>query len=214
MKIAINTFTLKIIAIASMLVDHIGAILFPQYLGLRIVGRIAFPIFAYTLVEGFMHTHDVRKYMLRLGALALISEIPFDLAFSGSVCSFGRQNVFFTLFLGVLMLYLLLKSQTAFGGFFCVLAILLLSEFLNTDYSSMGLLMIYWFYQFRDNKIMKLLGVAFINLFLMGNIQAYAVLALIPIAMHSGQQGPKCKTFFYGFYPVHLMVLVLIRLIM
>lgn len=213
MKIGINTFTLKIIAIASMLVDHIGAILFPQYLGLRIVGRVAFPIFTYTLVEGFLHTHDVKKYMLRLGLLALISEIPFDLAFFGTVWSPSRQNVFFTLFLGVLMLYLLLKAPTALRGFFCVLAILLLSEFLNTDYSSMGLLMIYWFYQFRDNKVMKLLGVALINLFLMGGIQAYAIVALIPIALHNGEQGPKCKTFFYGFYPVHLMVLVLIRLI-
>lgn len=196
-----------------MLVDHIGAILFPQYLGLRIVGRVAFPIFTYTLVEGFLHTHDVKKYMLRLGLLALISEIPFDLAFFGTVWSPSRQNVFFTLFLGVLMLYLLLKAPTALRGFFCVLAILLLSEFLNTDYSSMGLLMIYWFYQFRDNKVMKLLGVALINLFLMGGIQAYAIVALIPIALHNGEQGPKCKTFFYGFYPVHLMVLVLIRLI-
>ena len=67
-----------------MLIDHAGAVLFPQYEILRIVGRLAFPIYAYTLVEGLVHTHDVKKYMLRLGAFALISEIPFDLAFFGS----------------------------------------------------------------------------------------------------------------------------------
>ena len=154
MNIKINTFTLKMIAIVSMLIDHMGAILFPQYIILRYIGRIAFPIYTYTLVEGFMHTRDIKKYMVRLGIFALLSEIPFDLAFRGSVIYIQKQNVFFTLFLGVLMLYLLLKSRNRIQSAALVLAILLLSEFLRTDYSSMGLLMILCFYVFRDNKVM------------------------------------------------------------
>ena len=213
MNIKINTFTLKMIAIVSMLIDHMGAILFPQYIILRYIGRIAFPIYTYTLVEGFMHTRDIKKYMVRLGMFALLSEIPFDLAFRGSVIYIQKQNVFFTLFLGVLMLYLLLKSRNRIQSAVLVLAILLLSEFLRTDYSSMGLLMILCFYVFRDNKVMKLLGVAAINVFLMGRVQVFAIPALIFIALHNGEQGPKCKKFFYGFYPVHLMVLYLISLI-
>lgn len=213
MNIKINTFTLKMIAIVSMLIDHMGAILFPQYIILRYIGRIAFPIYTYTLVEGFMHTRDIKKYMVRLGMFALLSEIPFDLAFRGSVIYIQKQNVFFTLFLGVLMLYLLLKSRNRIQSAALVLAILLLSEFLRTDYSSMGLLMILCFYVFRDNKVMKLLGVAAINVFLMGRVQVFAIPALIFIALHNGEQGPKCKKFFYGFYPVHLMVLYLISLI-
>ena len=201
------------IAIVSMLIDHMGAILFPQYIILRYIGRIAFPIYTYTLVEGFMHTRDIKKYMVRLGMFALLSEIPFDLAFRGSVIYIQKQNVFFTLFLGVLMLYLLLKSRNRIQSAALVLAILLLSEFLRTDYSSMGLLMILCFYVFRDNKVMKLLGVAAINVFLMGRVQVFAIPALIFIALHNGEQGPKCKKFFYGFYPVHLMVLYLISLI-
>ena len=213
MNIKINTFTLKMIAIVSMLIDHMGAILFPQYIILRYIGRIAFPIYTYTLVEGFMHTRDIKKYMVRLGMFALLSEIPVDLAFRGSVIYIQKQNVFFTLFLGVLMLYLLLKSRNRIQSAALVLAILLLSEFLRTDYSSMGLLMILCFYVFRDNKVMKLLGVAAINVFLMGRVQVFAIPALIFIALHNGEQGPKCKKFFYGFYPVHLMVLYLISLI-
>jgi hypothetical protein len=213
MNIKINTFTLKMIAIASMLIDHMGAILFPQYIILRYIGRIAFPIYTYTLVEGFMHTRDIKKYMVRLGIFALLSEIPFDLAFRGSVIYIQKQNVFFTLFLGVLMLYLLLKSRNRIQSAALVLAILLLSEFLRTDYSSMGLLMILCFYVFRDNKVMKLLGVAAINVFLMGRVQVFAIPALIFIALHGGEQGPKCKKFFYGFYPVHLLALYLISVI-
>ena len=213
MKFGINTFALKMIAIAAMFIDHVGAILFPQIVLLRVIGRIAFPIFAYTLVEGVMHTHDVKKYMMRMGILALISEIPFDLAFAGKPLEFGHQNVFFTLFLGLLMLYLITKAPNVFGKVLCALAILLLSEFLRTDYNSNGLLMVLCYYLFRNYKVLKFGGVAFVNLFLMGTYQRYAVFSLIPIALHNGEQGPKCKKFFYGFYPVHLFILYLVSLI-
>lgn len=214
MKFGINTFTLKMIAIIAMLIDHVGAVLFPQYIFLRIIGRIAFPIFAYELVEGFVHTHDVKKYMMRMGMLALVSEVPFDLVFFGTPLEFGHQNVFFTLFLGLVMLYLMLKTPTVLRSFLCVLALLLISEFLRTDYNSMGLLMIFWFYQYRNNKVVKAIGVAIINIFLMGYIQVYAILALIPILLHNGEQGPKCKGFFYGFYPVHLLVIFIVNMIL
>ena len=209
----INTFTLKMIAIVSMLIDHAGAVLFPQYEILRIVGRLAFPIYAYTLVEGLVHTHDVKKYMLRLGAFALISEIPFDLAFFGSALEFSHQNVFFTLFLGIVMLYFTIKAPTTFWQFMYTIGFFLISEFLRTDYNSMGLLMIFCFYYFRNQNVTKYLLVALINILFMGGTQVYAVLALVPIAMHNGNQGPKCKKFFYGFYPVHLLILYFISLI-
>lgn len=208
----INTFTLKLIAICAMLIDHIGAVLLPQYGILRVIGRIAFPIFAYTLVEGFLHTHDVKKYLIRLGIAAAISEVPFDLAIYGRPIVLGHQNVFFTLFLGILMLYVLLKVQTTWKEFLCLIAFFLISEFLRTDYNSMGLFMIYWFYQYRESKAIRNLGVAAINVFLMGGLQAYATFALIPIALHSGEQGPKCKAFFYGFYPLHLLALYFIHI--
>lgn len=214
MKFGINTFTLKMIAIVAMLIDHVGAVLLPQYGILRIIGRIAFPIFTYTLVEGFIYTHDVKKYMMRMGILALISEIPFDLAITGKFFEFGHQNVFFSLFLGLLMLYLMTKAPNELRSLLCVLVILFVARCLRVDYGYRGLLMIFWYYQYRNNNLMKILGIAFINVFLMGGSQIYALFALIPILLHNGEQGPKCKKFFYGFYPIHLLVIYFINMIM
>ena len=128
-KKGISGSTLKMIAIVTMVIDHIGAAvlarllmvnglgeldqtnadaimlwlsangaLYWTYTIMRMIGRVAFPIFCFLLVEGFLHTHDVKKYAMRLGLFALISEIPFDLAFSSKILEFNYQNVFFTLF--------------------------------------------------------------------------------------------------------------------
>ena len=209
----LNNFTLKMIAILAMAIDHIGAVLFPQYDIFRIVGRIAFPIFAFTLVEGFMHTKDIKKYMLRLGVLALVSEVPFDLVFFGTPLEFGHQNVFFTMFLGIAMLYFFLKNVSIWRQFVVVFGMLLLAELLRTDYSSAGLFTIFMFYQWRGSNLLKLAGMAFVNLFYLGGLQGYASFAAIPIAMYNGERGPKCKWFFYWFYPVHLLVIYLISLV-
>ena len=209
----INTFTLKMIAVAAMLIDHVGAVLLPQFEILRIIGRLAFPIYAYTLVQGFQYTRNLKKYLLRLGALALISEIPFDLAFFRTIFEPGHQNVFFTLFLGILMLALMTGTSSKVKQMLCVLGIMVLSELLCTDYSSMGILMIFWFYQNRNQNVMQYIGITVINVFLMGGTQMYAALALIPIYFHNRKEGPKSKLFFYGFYPIHLIGLYLISLL-
>lgn len=112
--------TLKLIAIITMLIDHIGAaviarlliagqgseMLYKIYYAMRAVGRVAFPIFCFLLVEGFFYTGSRKKYALRLFGFALLSEIPFDLAFSGKTLEFGYQNVFFTLLIGLLTIML------------------------------------------------------------------------------------------------------------
>ena len=127
----LSTFTLKLIAIITMVIDHTGAIFFPDQMWLRAIGRIAFPIFVFLLVEGLFNTSNIKKYLTRLGIFALISEIPFDMAFYKA--RFGvdfltdlkgatqdmqildlfirrlikHQNIFFTLFLGLLAIYLM-----------------------------------------------------------------------------------------------------------
>ena len=209
----INTFVLKCIAITSMLIDHIGAVLFPTCEWMRIVGRLAFPIFAYLLVEGFIYTSDVKKYLVRLGIFALVSEIPFDLAFFGTVFAPVHQNVFFELFCGILMLYLMLKTPSKVNQIIILIAMLLISDWLCLDYGSWGLLMIYACYKFREQKILKLFLLVLFN-FLMGYTQIYAGLAVIPIAFHNRQLGPKMKMFFYTFYPAHLLILFLISIFM
>lgn len=197
-----------------MTVDHVGAVLFPQYTVLRVIGRLAFPIFAYLLVEGFCYTKDIRKYMCRMGVFALISEIPFDLATTGKVLEFGHQNVYFTLFLGLLMLWLLLKTTNRVSKVGYVLLLMLIADVLHTDYGSMGLLMILCFYLYRDRMGAKIASMCIINIVLMGYVQGYGALAAIPIALHNRKQGAKLKYLFYAFYPVHLFVLWMIRMTM
>ena len=203
----ITTFALKMIAVITMLIDHVGAVFFPQYLIFRVVGRISYPIFAYTLVEGYFHTRDVKKYLIRLGVGAILSEIPFDLAFFGRFVEWRHQNVFFTLFLGIFMLYAINNLKNNFAKILCVAVVFCTSVLLKTDYSSMGLLMICCFYRFRDQKLLRNLVIGVINVFLMGGLQMFATIALLPIALHNGQQGRKGKWFFYGFYPIHLLVI-------
>ena len=82
------------IALVTMLIDHIGAIFYPDMIALRVIGRIAFPIYCFLLVQGFLHTSNLKKYMVRMGVFALLSEVPFDLARTGYWLDLGRQNVF------------------------------------------------------------------------------------------------------------------------
>ena len=209
----INTFTLKWIALLAMLCDHIGHALFPDLMILRIIGRISFPIFAYVLVEGFCYTRDVKKYMTRLGVMAILSEIPFDLMASQKVLEFGHQNVFFTLFLGILMLYLMSRTVNPLLQFAYAGIAMMTAEFLKTDYRYYGILIILWFYYWRSNKWVKYLGVAAIMLLFKGWTGCFTAMALVPIALHNGRRGPKLKWFFYIFYPLHALVIGLLSLI-
>lgn len=213
----LNTFTLKIIAIISMLIDHIGHVFFPEVMIFRIIGRISFPIFTYILAEGIYYTKDITKYMLRLGIFALLSEIPYDLAIMGRVLEFSHQNVFFTLFFSVFLFWVYKKAKHD-NWKFALLAIMLftaifLCQALNTDYSDIGVLLVFEFYMFRDKKVGKLILAGALFLGLTGGLQLYALLALPLIALHNREQGPKMKTFFYLFYPAHLLILYLVHLI-
>jgi len=208
----LNSFQLKCIAIITMLIDHIGAVLFPYEIGFRIIGRIAFPIFCFLIVEGFYHTRDVRRYMLRLGAFAIISEVPYDLAFQGNVLDTDKQNVFFTLALGVLMMYLLEAAGNIPVKILEVLLLMWLADFLGTDYGGRGLLLIFIYYIFYEKKLFKMCVGAGWNLLywaLYGSwqTQCYGVLATPFLALYNGERGRRIKYFFYVFYPVHLLVL-------
>ena len=206
----IHTFTLKWIAILSMLIDHVGAIFFPEQLWMRIIGRMAFPIFAYLLVEGFVYTSNVKKYMMRLGAFALISEVAYDLAFFGVPLEFTHQNVFCSLFLGVLMLHLLVQMPEKWKQMLVLAVLFGVAYFLRVDYGYVGLMMILLYYALREERFFKLIAVAAVNVFFMGGVQSYAALAMIPIAFHNRKKGPGMKWLFYVFYPAHLLILYLV----
>ncbi len=236
---------LKIIALITMLIDHIGAILLetgllPQItssvLGggsakyqlsdytfwvnidivLRMIGRLAFPIFCFLLVEGFLHTKSAARYALRLGLFALISEIPFDISIYNQFFANDMQNVFFTLLLGLLALMgmqyaaQLLEQYAPKLRFLSVLPLAvcaLLAELLRTDYSAFGVLLIGALYIFRQNRMYQCMIGA------IGTIwKVTAPLAFLPVYFYNGERGKlKLKYVFYWFYPLHLLLLGLVR---
>ncbi len=206
----LNGFVLKCIAMVCMLVDHTGAVLFPQYRILRIIGRLAFPIYCFLLVEGAMHTRDIRKYELRLFGFALISEIPFDLAFRSGL-DWSHQNVFFTLLLGVIAIDLAQQFKNKISIVLIFPVMIVIAEFLNTDYGGKGIVFILCYYLLYEKKVIKQLMFAFENILLYGlGIQIYACLAVVPMLLYNGRKGPSLKYFFYAFYPLHLLILYLI----
>ncbi len=214
---------LKIIAIITMLIDHIGAILFPELIGLRIIGRISFPIFAFLIVEGYVHTRNVKKYIMRLFIFALISELSFDYAFTGKIFDLGHQNVLFTFVLALILLYFIDSTKSDITKTLAFFFVFLVAYITNVDYSVFGLLMIIIFYIQRDKKLIKyvliilvnlafaILGVIEIGLTLNSLSQAFAGLAIVLIIFYNGKRGKNIKYLFYAFYPVHLIILGLIR---
>ncbi len=243
----ISASTLKIIALTTMLIDHIGAVLLERGLlpiitsavltgnsfdyiltdyetwnrinfFLRLIGRIAFPIYCFLLVEGFLHTRNVKKYAIRLGLFALISEVPFDLAFYGEFFNLGMQNVFFTLLIGLCTLWCL-KSlenlpsvQIPFRTFYILVTLIgmILAEFLQTDYSAFGVLLIVLLYLFRNNRKQQSIVGAISTLW-----EYTAPLAFLCTYFYNGEKGKQLpKAFFYSFYPIHLIFLFIIRILL
>lgn len=225
--------TLKIIAIVTMLIDHIGAVIFEsgymaayqnQWFGalsyentlliwqadrwLRRTGRIAFPIFCFLLVEGFFHTSNRKKYLGRLAVFALLSEIPFDLCFKYSILELSYQNVMFTLLIGLLTITLMdevRKKQPALM-FLPAAAGLAAGYLMRTDYDWKGVLLITVLYLFHSFPLERTIAGCLSLLW-----EAPACLAFIPINLYNGKRGRNIRYFFYLFYPAHLFLLFLIR---
>lgn len=236
---------LKLIACVTMLLDHIGAIvvmacfenavaanrglLLDLYEVLRTVGRLAFPIYCFLLAEGAYYTRNPKQYGLRLLIGAILAEIPFDLAFFDRL-SWAHQSVMVTLLLGFTMLEVMKKCPNQVTKLLTVLLIAVAANVLNTDYGANGILTIALFALTRElpNKGVwqffglwcifspsHLMAVNWLGGFSV-TIQEWAVLALVPISMYSGQKHSKSKTLqwaFYLFYPVHIALLALLEVL-
>ncbi len=210
-RFGLSTFQLKWIAIVTMLIDHIGMVLFPGVTWLRAIGRLSFPIFCFVLVEGFYHTHDRRNYLIRLGLFALISEVPFDLARSGVFIDPERQNVFFTLFLGFAMLCGIREFKAAWEQVAVVLVNVSFAALFSVDYGAQGVLLILVYAVFRDYQWPKLILGALWNFLFRVRTQYFGVFSMFPLALYNGEKGRSMKWFFYIFYPAHLLLLVGIK---
>jgi hypothetical protein len=220
-----NASQLKILASVIMVVDHIGAVFFPSLLILRVIGRIAFPIYAFLIVEGYLHTSNVHKYWMRLGVFALISEIPFDYCFSHSLVNWDAQNIFFTLCEGVLMLYLFerLHKVKPVLAYVSPLVFMIINILIHGDYSYVGILIILGFYLCREKpakawawipavQLIQMTEILFVTgkVFIGNLIQMAQVMAIPFIMAYNGQRGRSWKYFFYAFYPGHLLLLGLL----
>ena len=238
--------TLKIIAMITMLIDHIGATIVLQFvqrnpnsfdaLGnvrmtgmvilyyiLRGIGRLAFPIFIFLLLEGFLYTHNRFLYIGRLLLFAVISEIPFDLAVNlsakwilkGHFLEFTSQNVFFTLAIGMIVLTALeglraLQMDTILKTILTVGVAALgaaLAYAMHTDYGAIGVLAICTAYGFRNQKKELRMAAPCVVLSVLDMLELCALVDAAIVHFYNGKRGLKLKWVFYIFYPLHLLIL-------
>lgn len=228
-RLDLSAFDLKLLAMAAMLADHIGYLFFPQALWMRCVGRLAFPIFAFQVVEGWYRTHDRRRYFLRLALCGLLSEIPFDLAIGGQLIDPGYQNVLWTFCIAAAALWAMealrrLQIPLPLAALCAGAAGYLLGEALQSDYFGPGVLTVLVFALCRGRsggRIGELAAMVIVNGRLLPSasmivwgmelpVQLLAAAALPLIWLYRGRQGPHSPVLqgiWYAFYPAHLLLL-------
>ena len=229
---------LRTIAVLLMLSDHIWATAMSFGNWMTYIGRLAFPIFAFQIAEGFVHTSNFKKYALRLLGFAIVTEIPFNFFYSSRWFNPYHQNVLFTLLLGLLAIKVIdgLKKDRSgknIGLSALYLFLILIASVIGfVDYGHLGMLTVVMFYLIRDFPFAwlgQLVGMILINItFFEGLVfpveffgktfeipsQGFAVFALIPIWLYGRKKGRSSKIIqygFYAFYPVHMLVLYLIK---
>lgn len=222
---------LKLIACITMLIDHFGASILLKlqiphiaavYYACRYIGRLAFPIYCFLLVEGMRHTRNPKKYILRLFIGVLLAELPYDMLFGGGI-SLAHQNEMVTLTLGAVMLLCMEKTEKKWLKLLIVLPFAVLANLAKTDYRAGGIVMIAVFglfdqwvlqtaalflvnWQLIPSAVVKVFGIEIV-------MQLLATFAMIPITLYSGEKLTHSKGIqwaFYLFYPVHLMILWII----
>ena len=242
-KLETTSMSLHMMAMIFMLCDHLWGTIVPGNDWLTCIGRLCFPIYAFLLVEGYFHTSNLKKYVKRLLLFAVISEIPFNLAMASSVIYPFHQNVLWSFLIALGLIHCNEKAKASEKlwiriavGIFTILAGYLLGLITMVDYYHAGILMVLTFYFFHHRNwwdyVGQLLCLGYINLELLGGFgyevvlfgetvfltrQGLALLALIPIWLYKGKQGYHSKWwkyFCYAFYPVHLLILGLLKFVL
>lgn len=204
-----TTFQIKLLAAVLMVIDHIGAVIFPKLLVLRFLGRLSFPLFAWLVGQGEKHTRNFNIYLVRLCILGLLSQPIYYLLFH----SF-KINILATLSLGLLAIRLekLTKLKVIYTLFFAILA-----QLINAEYGAYGVFTLTLLAKFNSNSIAWWIKWTLLNLLTLpipGFLfyQVLAVLAPIILILWNCKQGQKAK-WFYTFYPLHLALILLLRLL-
>lgn len=243
-KFNVSSATLHIMAMLFMLLDHMWATVTPGRNWMTCIGRIAFPIFAFMIVEGYFHTHNIRKYLLRLLVFAIISEVPFNLMYGGQAFYPYHQNVIWTLLMGLLIILAIEKVKTKKKLWLTILVSVILTlvgvivGFVTmVDYYGTGVftVLIFYFFRIGENRkrwwcyLGQLILLGWVNLELLGGLyypvtiagvnleilqQGFAMFALIPIWLYVGRQGFHNKVFQYICYAFYPVHMLILGLIM
>lgn len=227
-----SSFVLKIIACICMFCDHFGDFYFGETTILNYIGRFAFTIFAFQIAQGYIHTHNIKKYILRLFTFALLSQIPFMLFHYSLFESWFAINVIFTLLFGLIVI-LIYDKYNKFVGFCSCLFLGVIAYVLHFDYGFYGVFVVFLFYLLKDQK--KYMPLAFIPTviiyFYLRQVTKYGLpfsyifkgnpyslsmyftcLSIIPVILSNGKKGKDSKYLFYIFYPLHLLILGIINI--
>lgn len=223
-----TSFKLKILALVTMLIDHVGWMLFPEIGILRDIGRLSFPIFAFLIAEGSIKTSNINSYLNRLIIFGFVSQIPYSISGYLVTGNVYVLNIFFTLAAG-LFLIKLIQQKKYFSFGISILIFSIIDFYTHYDYGVYGLLLILFSYILIKNKIWGTLAIIVLTIvesiklpvgqFSISQIefrnQIFAILSLVPIILYKGEQGTKIsKWYFYIFYPVHLLILSAIYFIL
>ncbi len=239
LKLETTSFSLHIMAMLFMLCDHLWGTIVPGNDWLTCIGRLAFPIFAFMIVEGYTHTNNLKKYAKRLLLFAIISEIPFNLAMGSSLFYPIHQNVLWSFFIAIGLIHWneKVKEKRIWKRILVGIASICIGYVAGlitfVDFYHAGILTVLVFYFFRNKKWWCYLGqfvcLWYINLELLGGFsyeinlfgesyffprQGIALLAFIPIWLYKGNQGYHSKMLqhiYYIFYPLHLFILGIIK---
>jgi hypothetical protein len=227
-----NTFTIKLIAITTMIIDHVGLFFFPHIFLFRVIGRLSFPLFAWLIANGAIHTKNSTTYAIRLLALALVAQIPFTLANQQINTSPGELNVVFTLFLGLVPIIVMQKTQKKIFWTLAIIGAIAISDALSTDYGTAGILSIISFYLFYNNfgkmifsQILILFIFPYLTLFfeylfhlclttyyLDSHYEFFGICSLFFIANYNKKMGWGIKYLFYSFYPLQYVLILIFKL--
>jgi len=235
----LNGTVLKVLAMVLMFLDHACWTIAFDYQWMTCAGRLAFPLFAFLVAEGYHHTRDFKRYLKRMFLFALISEIPFNLMTAGALLNPFHQNVMFTFCLALLLLRLVDRAwqRSWWRGIIVAVCAGFVGYVLGfvtfVDYYGFGVITVLAFWlagKVRCGWLLELAALAYINVELMGGMsyvltlfgrelwvpqQTFALLALIPIWLYNGQRGPGGKAwqyFGYAFYPAHVLILALLAM--
>ena len=228
-----SSFALHIIAMIFMLCDHMWATIL-DYEWLTCIGRIAFPIFAFLITEGYIYTSNINKYIKRMVIFAIITEIPFNLMVSASPIYPFHQNVLWTFVISLLTLKYLNFDNTKniFKSILIIILAIIIATITMCDYFGAGVMMVVGFYIFRKSKLLQLLMMIYVNMILIQGYsypidiagytyyfpqQGFAILSLIFIWLYNGKQGYHAKwfkIFCYAFYPLHMLILYILTIVL